>query len=184
MGFCPPLKVKVEAASASWKTTTFVEDLARRLDLGTLLQGLVEVPSLLVDEPLSITLDKDRALLSAFDGLWSARFDFWEGRSQEEVSRALTDLIGPPANANLDEILLWLTLARQNGILDRYVLPIDGLGGKLIVERQEELSKLILLVSAWVRLGGPLGLVFGIDEKEVSSLGSTQLGQRLLQALV
>ena len=83
-----------------------------------------------------------------------------------------------------DEILLWLTLARQNGILDRYVLPIDGLGGKLIVERQEELSKLILLVSAWVRLGGPLGLVFGIDEKEVSSLGSTQLGQRLLQALV
>lgn len=159
---------------------------------------------LLIEGPFDLTVEILRVANRAFPetawlirALSETRFKLHERRFQD-VKRYLwildnyTKGIAIPAvdrralqlpkvlsdEARYNIVMLWLTLARDNRLLDRVIFPFDA------VERdwQNEFESLLRAVELWSEVGCPLGVVFGFqndfndldnvrDDVQVVSLG-------------
>jgi hypothetical protein len=170
-----------------------VDSVVTRPPIWRMLQDVVRLEEFVIDEPLRSTLDRGGLLTEVFQALWEIRFLFDEGSVVEPFVRYLTDWIvdpkppGPilrtinikrplPRHQRLEMFFFLLTLAKQNGNLDRAVLTIDGL--ETLVElpsktrraRLRELSKLTSTAKKWAALGSPLGLLIGYSKKRSGGL--------------
>jgi hypothetical protein len=185
-----------------WIDDTLLGNLSKRISVPNILGILAARNELLLSPDLTQLLDFGYFRVSeAFKVLWEVRFLHEEGQADEAefLMQALAEWsVGHPlSNADhirvlsgagvkepvttpedrYDMILLWLTLARSNGILDRIVLPYDGFErAQDNEEKISELSDLIQATDRWATMGCPLGIVVGVQD--------LQLPQRLKELLL
>lgn len=172
----------------NWTEGLLVDNISRRIAVQRILRELIETPELVVDKTLETVIDNGfMRVHEGFKILWEARFLAMEG-AQDQVERiiqALTrwtagclteyergslEVAGGQGVQSLltstpdryDVLLMWLTLARDNGQFDRIILPLDGLEDA--TDRVPELLDLLQAVERWTPLGSPLGLLLGFSK--------------------
>lgn len=166
-------------------------------DLRVIVTRLVQKADLLVGDELHHVLDLglyDATLNALFTALWDARFEHREGNSATGAIEALVQKSFPmPEPATLsnlpwvtqDVALFWLTLAKQNGIIDRVVvwvtLDVAGDSASLL-----HLHQLILSAERWASLGSPLRLLIGLVEgaRVLEQLAGHPLSEKLQESLI
>lgn len=161
-----------------------------------LLWNLLLIEELVVEDQLELLVNQGLAVTDVFRGLWEARFQLREGHGVYGVietlsswmtaanltqdQRAFLDKvrIKSVVESNyerLDMLLFLATLCRQNHLLDRLTLIVDGIDRS--PERAQELYDLCLTVERWARLGSPVGLVLGYES--LKCFRGTQLATTL-----
>jgi hypothetical protein len=162
-----------------------------------LLWGLIVVDTLIVEEPLRDLVDRSSDIVSdVHRALWEARFLFREHPSVEPAATFLGTMARWLAGAELksadierltaagirkrierdtdklDATCFILTLAAQNGIVNRVLLTFDGIENALRSDGRPALRQLLCVVRAvdrWVRMGGcPIGLFLGLTGTETN----------------
>lgn len=156
-----------------------------------LLWGLVTIREFIVEEPLRGMVDQEFYLLhDGYKAIWEARFlaketSFdetsgfietylrWianETLSEKDKGRLSHARINRTVNSEqerIDMLLLLLTLATQNGLIDRIVITLDGLEEALRPEGRPLLKQLYTWIESldrWIHIGNcPLGLVVGFS---------------------
>jgi hypothetical protein len=147
-------------------------------NLQVLITRLVEKAEFIVGEELQQVLDLglyNAALNVLFSDLWEARFGYTEGGGAEKA--VIDDLIQksfplvegstlaslPLSWVQHDIALFWMTLAKQNGILDRVVafVPIDTTDDR---DSLHHLHQFILSTERWAALGSPLRFLTALIE--------------------
>lgn len=158
-----------------------------------LLVGLLDVEEFVVEEPLRAMVDQDFYLVhTIYRALWEARFMIREETVPltrvKEFTDALERFITRAAFSQadyqallpvvprrlvdsdheaMDMLLFLLTLAAQNGVINRALFAFDGLEKILKPECRSELRQLDSFlgdVDRWVsKRGCPVGIAIGFD---------------------
>ncbi len=155
-----------------------------------LIWALIQAEPFLIDEPLRTIVDHPWYLVSdVHKALWEARFLFRENEDKTKVAAfigAMTrwmmgrDLTSEDIEQlskagvkrrlerdeeRLDVACFLLTLAAQNGVLNRIVMSFDGIEKALRPDGRPMLRQLlgvVRVVERWVQMGGsPIGLFVG-----------------------
>jgi len=163
------------------------------------------------NDALRVLIDQGSLFTEAFRAVWEARFLLTEGhivapvvellskwvshrmlfiREREQLMQLkITNELTTPS-ARLDVLFMLLTLASQNNLLDRLVLPLEGLDKVLdlgLVQRKaglQELYEFVLAADRWARLGSPVGFVITYTHPDtIARIGRAhrQLGKMLLR---
>jgi hypothetical protein len=161
------------------------------------------------NDALRALLDQGSMFTEAFRAIWEAKFLFNEGQivahvvdllskwvSNEALTSEDRELLGQlkvthevtTPSGRLDVLFMLMTLANQNDLLDRLVLPLEGLDkilGLGLVTRKvalEELYEFFLAADRWARLGSPVGFIFTYTRPDtLEQLGRShrKLGKQL-----
>jgi len=161
-------------------------------DLRALVTRLVRARDLVVGEELQQVIDRglyNTTLETTFSGLWDARFDHAETQDAADAIELLVSSSYPMTDGATwvkhDMALFWLTLASQNGVIDRAVawLPLDA---PECTDGLDNLYQFILSAERWAALGSPLRFLIGLLEgtNTLERLEGHPLSGKLQESLV
>jgi len=165
------------------------------VDEWDLLRNLLLLPDLTLEgnEPFKDLVDQGLTISLAFKALWQARFLITEGQSVESFVTTLGKWLCGVAifsedverlhqlgiehllttiSDRLDVLFMLLTLASQNDLLDRVIVPfkhLDQLITKELYSRKvftKELYEFLLAADRWGRIEAPVGFIFTYDNPD------------------
>ncbi len=178
-----------------------------------LLWGLASVDTLLVEEPLRPLIEQTTPLVSdVHRALWELRFLLKEDPQGAAADRFATAMIpwlrGETLSLEDGAILagagvkrrierdadridvgcFLVTLAAQNGLVNRMVLMFDGLEGVLTHSHRPVLQQLQTVLNGvehWVRRGGsPIGIFIGAPSTKQALATLRKLNPKLAESVV
>lgn len=170
--------------------------------------ALISADDFLVEEPLRGMVDRSFYLVhDVYRALWEARFLIRENASREPATQLVGTLIRwltaepllPQDQAALealgikrlvsseqerfDVLCFLLTLAAQNGIVERVLFLFDGLEDILLPEYRSVLRQfqgLLHAIERWVSIGGcPLGILLGFRGSKTDHAALRRLHPKL-----
>jgi hypothetical protein len=200
----------LSALSYEWPQTSLIGNVGARMDWHQLISALVDGHSLYTAEDLKQVIDQGFVHGGPIiRSVWEAKYLREEGKDREVaiLVRALAkwttgtqdrlmsdefailhDLEIPPVPSEAeryDVILLWLTLAAQNRLFDRVILPFDGFDRVATDPKWlEDFESLIQVAKPWAALGSPLGIMLGMRQDPLDLLGDTALARMLQDSMV
>ena len=192
---------------------SLVDNISARMDWQQVIQTLIDGHTLYTEEDLRGVIDSGfnngAAILRA---IWEAKFLQEEGEVRQvqtlvralakwtigrpetllaEEFKSLETLDIPPAASvgeRYDTVMLWLTLGAQNDLFDRVILPLDGFDrafrSNSMYQWYDELEAFLLSARKWSGLGCPLGILIGVEDFPMDTLGDNPLGRQLQSNLV
>lgn len=177
-----------------------------------LLWGLVAAPDFVIDEPLRSMLDQEAYVVhDVYRVLWEARFLVKENKGDRgpaqvllrtlvrwlttsllttEDEKRLTDMgirRTVTSDHRFDLLCMLVTLAWQNGIINRFLVYFDGLERATDANTTalHEMYRLLLSLERWIKIGPcPMGVLVGHSADATDLHNLRTIDERLAEKIV